>query len=346
MRSSTRRCAAIAEPARRLSGRILAALLLAASAAVAASVDPSLPRYEPRAVALPAGAAYVTAQGVVTVVGYNDMREMLEPMAALFTATHPDVRFELVLPGTRFAPVALAKGESAFAPMGAELTPPQLAEYRAIRHDDPIAFRVAHASLDPRALSGPLAIFVHRDNPLASLTPEQVARAFSGEARHWGDLGLEGHWAKRPIRTYGMSAGTALAYAFEAMAMGARPIGAQMTGLPQSAEVVGKIAHDRDGIGFAAAMRATQDARVVRLASHEGDAPVELTEESIVAGRYPLDRFLLVYVARPITPLAREFLRLMLSREGQAAVAATPQRYLPLSAQDAARERNRLELLE
>ena len=86
--------------------------------------------------------------------------------------------------------------------------------------------------------------------------------------------------------------------------------------------------------------------RVVRLASHEGDAPVELTEESIVAGRYPLDRFLLVYVARPITPLAREFLRLMLSREGQAAVAATPQKYLPLSAQDAARERNRLELLE
>jgi len=64
-----------------------------------------------------------------------------------------------------------------------------------------------------------------------------------------------------------------------------------------------------------------------------------------VAGRYPLDRCLLVYVRAPVSPVAREFLRLLLSREGQAAVAATPQKYLPLSAQDAAMERRRLEEL-
>ena len=54
-----------------------------------------------------------------------------------------------------------------------------------------------------------------------------------------------------------------------------------------------------------------------------------------------IDRFLLIYAARPITPLVHEFLRLVLSREGQSAVAATPQRYIPLSASDAAGELSR-----
>src|SRR5438105_8583053 len=266
-----------------------AALLVAAF--LAASVDPALPEYEPQPVELPRDAAYVSGDGVVTVVGYNDMRDMLEPMVARFTATHPGIRFKLVLPGTRFAPAALAKGESAFAPMGAEFTPPQLAEYRAIRGDDPIAFKVAHASLDPKALSGPLAVFVHRDNPVASLTLEQVSRVFAGEARRWGDVGVEGPWAGRAITAYGLSAGTALSHAFKDAAMGTREYTARLIGLAQSAEVVQRISQDPGGIGFAAAMRATGEARVLPLAGRDGGEPVAPTEESIVAGRYPLDRF-------------------------------------------------------
>ena len=324
------------------SKALLAALLLSAGSH-AAGVDPALPRYLPRAVEVPREAGYVSPTGEVVVVGYNDMRELLEPLAARFTAAHPNVRFKLDLPGTRFGPAALAKGESAFAPMGAEFTPPQLAEYRTQRREDPIPVRVAHASLDPRALSGPLAVFVHRDNPLAALTLDPVARVFSGEVRLWGELGVGGDWATRPIKTYGMSSGTALSHAFRDAAMGGRAYGAQLVGLPQSADLVEKIAQDPSSIGFAAAMRATALARVLPVAARAGDKPVMPTEEDIVANRYPLDRFLLVYVSRPVTPLAREFLRLVLSREGQEAVAATPQRYLPLSARDAAAELAKLD---
>jgi phosphate transport system substrate-binding protein len=313
-----------------------AALWLAA-VALAAEVDPALPRYEPRAFDVPAQA--------VDVVGYNDMRDLLEALVPVFTAAHPGLRMKLDLPGTRFAPAALASGASAFAPMGAEFTPPQLAEYRAIVKADPIAFRVAHASLDPRALSGPLAVFVHRDNPLRSLTLDEASRVFSGEARSWGDLGLAGAWAARPIHPVGLGAGTALSYAFASAAMGSRGFASHLDGVPQSVEVVKKVGGDAGAIGFAAAMRETPEVRVLPIAMRAGDAPVALTEENIVAGRYPLDRFLLVYVRPPVSPLARDFLRLMLSREGQAAVAATPQKYLPLSATDAARETDRLELL-
>ena len=83
--------------------------------------------------------------------------------------------------------------------------------------------------------------------------------------------------------------------------------------------------------------------RVVPLAPRGGGAPVALTEANLLAGRYPLDRFLLVYARVPLSPVAREFLRLTLSREGQSAIAASPQGYLPLSAREAALERAKLD---
>jgi phosphate transport system substrate-binding protein len=318
-------------------------LLLASAGSYASGVDPALPLYDPQPVALGKDPGYATPEGEIVVVGYNDMREILQPLAARFAATHPGLHIRLDLPGTRFAPAALARDRSAFAPMGAEFTPGQLADYRAVKAEDPIAFRVAHASLDPRALSGPLAILVHRDNPIASLTLEQVARLFSDEARIWGDVGAAGAWADRPVRAIGLAKGTALAYAFEAGAMRGKAIGSRLDGRPQSADVALAVARDRNAVGFAAAMRAIEGTRRVPIAAKPGDAPVALTEENIAAGRYPLDRFLLIYAARPLAPIAREFLRLALSREGQEAVAASPQRYIPLSAREAAAERAKME---
>jgi phosphate transport system substrate-binding protein len=119
--------------------------------------------------------------------------------------------------------------------------------------------------------------------------------------------------------------------------------GQRMTGFPQSSDVVQKVASDPAAIGFAAAMRAVPGVRVVPIAPRGGGAAVALTEANLMAGRYPLDRFLLVYVRAPLSPVAREFLRLMLSRDGQAAIAASPQRYLPLSAGEAALERAKLD---
>ena len=323
-------------------GALTALLLLLVAGSYAASVDPALPRYEPRRVEIPASERYVGADGAIVVVGYNDMRDMLEALVPLFAAAHPYIRIGLDLPGTRFATAALARGESAFAPMGAEFTPTQLAEYRATVGADPLEFRVAHASLDPRALSGPLAVFVHRDNPLASVTVDQLRRIYTGETSRWGELGLGGAWAERAVHSYGVERGTPLALSFQRNAMEGAAFGERMNGFPQSSDVVQKVASDPAAIGFAAAMRAIPGVRVVPIVPR-GGAAVALTEANLMAGGYPLDRFLLVYARAPLSPVAREFLRLMLSREGQAAIAASPQRYLPLSAREAALERAKLD---
>jgi phosphate transport system substrate-binding protein len=306
-------------------------------------VDPALPAYRPQPFDLPREAGYIAADGAVVVVGYNDMREMLRAMASTFSAAQRPVRFRFDLPGTRFAPEALAKGLSAFAPMGALFTPSQLEEYRSITGSKPLAVRIAHASLDPRALSGPLAVFVHRDNPIRSLTLAQVAKIFTGEVTHWRELGLSGDWGDRSVNPYGMESGTALAYELQQAVMPNRPFGVRVVGVPQSAELVDKVAADPSAIGFAAAMRARPEVRALAIAARERAEPVPPTCESIIAGRYLLDRYLLIYLARPIPPVAREFVRFALSREGQQAVATSPQHYLPLSASDAAAELAKLE---
>jgi len=308
----------------------------------AVAVDPGLPAYDPQPFELPNDAAFVEPDGTIIVVGYNDMRDMLKQMASSFIAAHPQVRLRFDLPGTRFAPAALAKGASALAPMGALFTPSQLDEYRTLTSSEPLAVRVAHASLDPQALSGPLAVFVHRDNPLRTLTLAQVAKVFAGDFTTWRDLGLKGEWGERSIDAFGLQPGTALGLEMQLAVLSDRPFGSRVTGLAQSAELVDKVAADRFAMGFAAAMRATPGVRALAIAPDEHAEPIAPTCEDIIADRYPLDRHLLIYLRRPVTPFAREFVRLVLSRDGQQAVAASPQHYLPLSAHDAANELRKL----
>ena len=309
----------------------------------AADVDPALPQYAPTAASIPPNAPWLTSDGAIRIVGYNDMRDMFETFVARYIAAHPDTRFDLQLTGTRAAPPALAANTSALAPMGAEFTPEQLAEYRRITQGaTPIEIRVAHASLDPHALSGPLAVFVQADNPLRSLTLTQVAHAFSGKATRWGELGAPDAWADRPIHLYALEPDTPLAISFNGRVLGETPPVVPMAQFHQSRDVIDHVGGDPAGIGFAAAMRATDKVRTLALAAKPGATPVLPTEADIRTNRYPLDRYLLIYARAPLSDFAREFLRLVLSREGQQAIADTPQRYLPLSAEEAARERAKL----
>lgn len=309
---------------------------VAATAGTAASGGSSA------AVEVPAGAPFITTEGRIRVVGYNDMRDMLEPLAARFSRAHPDITFEFDLRGTRHAPQALASGASAFAPMGAVFTPNQLADYRRQRAQDPACFRVAHASLDPAALSGPLAVFVHEDNPLDSLTLEQLRSIFAGNVETWGELGLTGLWQGRPIAAYGLRQGTALRHEFSARVMDGQEMAPSVTGFAQSTDVVARVVDDPVGIAFAAAQRGRSGVRIVLLRAKPRDPPVLPTRSTLAEGRYPLDRFLYLCAARPMPDVALEFIRLMLSRGGQSAVAATPQRYIPLSQGDIEVELDRL----
>jgi phosphate transport system substrate-binding protein len=309
-------------------------------------VDPALPDEVPHAVTVPAGAGYLTPDGAIAIVGYNDMAGILRRMDAAFARSHPGFRFALDLKGTRTAPPALAAGRSALAPMGAEFLPGQLAAYVRIAGAPPLGFRVAHAALNPRAKSGPIGIFVARGNPLDRLTTAQVARIFAAGADAitvWGQLGLGGEWAARPIHPYGLPATAALGDFMSRRHFAGRPFVAGFKALPESADVVARIGRDPLGLGFAALNRGTPEVRALAIAPEPGGRYSQASAADLQAGRYPYDRFLYLYARQPLDPFVKEYLRLVLSREGQAIIASAPPGYLPLSAADAARERARLE---
>lgn len=298
-----------------------------------------------------ASSRYLTANGAISIVGYNDMREMLEALDELFEQAHPGVHFALTLKGTRTAPAALAADRSLFAPMGAEFQPDQLAAYRRVVGSDPVAFRIAHDSLDPQARSGPLVVFVPGSNPLSVLTLNQLQRIFTagGRGLTWGQLGLTGDLANRPIHIYGVAAKTPLGRFMRQHALAGRPFDERFVGFPESAEVVREVGDDPLGIGFAAINHVTPAVRMLPLSRRKGERPFRATRADLLAGRYPLDRYLLIYVRVPpggrLDPMAREYLSLALSPAGQRAIASGHLGYLPLSAEEAAAERAKLEAL-
>ena len=286
------------------------------------------------------------APGVVpvTIVGYNDMDGIFDRLNAIFLRAHPEFRFHMRLSGTAAAPAALAFGVSEFAPMGAEFSEHELSTFRTVTGSEPISFRVAHCSLDPRAKSAPIGIFVNVANPLHSLTSEQVARIFTtgqqpADITTWGQLGLGGDWRERSIHPVGIAEEAAGGLSSFLLAKMLRlPFTHAFDGFPQSVDVVRVVSQDASAIGFASANVADPQAKTI---------PIDGKDVSVEG--YPYDRFLLIYVRRdPGQKLRRfvaDYLGLIFSPEGQAVIASAPPRYRPLTSTEITTESAKLNAL-
>ena len=310
---------------------LLRALLLGLTLAAGAVPDDAIAgRTQPK---------YLTPDGAIRVVGYNDMDEMLEALAARYRVLHPEIRFALVLNGTRTAPPALINGSSAFAPMGAELRDADRRAYAAAWGGEPAEIRVAHDSLKPGALSSPTGVFVAAGNPLEEISLSDLQRLFAaGEGsdaiESWGELGLGGSWERSPVHTVGLGSGTAIGAFILRHVLHSSAFAPSYRGFLQSRAAAAAIGHDRFSVGFANLSHAHPGIRALTLVDVSGRRS-RASPEEIRSGCYPLDRFLLIYARRTragaVEPLAAAFLRFTLSAEGQEIIAKGSKGYLPLS---------------
>jgi phosphate transport system substrate-binding protein len=227
----------------------------------------------------------------------------------------------------------------------------ELVPYRKIVGTAPIALRVAHSSHISDKASQSLAVFVHKDNPLQQVTLEQLRRIFtvgnaSGDVSGWGQLGLAGEWAHRPIHTYGTPEYTGFGNYLEKAVFHGAPFKATQQMAANSKLITRGIAGDSEGIGIASLAFAGPGLKAVPVVDAQGRA-ITPTPEHAVAGEYPLGRYLYFFVRKqpnqPLDPLAKEYMRLVLSREGQQIVAADPEGYMPLTAAQAAAELEKLQ---
>lgn len=321
------------------------------------AVDPGIPAYRPQAVTPPSGAGYTLSDGSVQIMGFDDMQGIIESLDGIFVQSHSGVRFTYIGVNNLAALHALIFDATAFAPVGTEFMSVAGAPYRAIVHGEPYGIRIAHGSLNPRARLSPLAIIVNSNNPLVNLTTDQVAHIFTTGGRKadivtWGQLGVKGELGNSEIHPCGLPESDH--YPSEDATFGeymfSRKFGGHASAnyrmLRTYSDVARTVSQDARAIGITTFNRVTPDVKVLGIIAGDWAAPSRGSAEDIRAGVYPYDRYLYLYIRRlpgqPVDPFVKEYLRLVLSREGQTAIANELHGYLPLNARDVAEELGRL----
>ncbi|MGD8417931.1 MAG: phosphate ABC transporter substrate-binding protein [Pseudomonadales bacterium] len=312
---------------------MLTSLLVVASP-LAMAVDPDLPHYE----------RVSGVSGNLSSTGSDTLANLMTMWTEAFKKLYPNVNIQVQAAGSSTAPPALTEGTSNFGPMSRQMKDKEIEAFEARYGYKPTIVRVA---LDA------LAVYVHKDNPIESLSLPQVDAIFSvtrrcgetADATRWGDVGLTGSWADRPIQIYGRNSVSGTYGYFKQEALCGGDYKNTVNEQPGSASVVQAVASSLNGIGYSGIGYITSGVRAVPLSYEDGGEGIVANAEDVESGDYPLARYLYIYVNKkpdsPLPPLEREFLKLVLSQEGQEIVEKDG--YISLSARIADRETKKLQ---
>ncbi len=306
----------------------LARLALAVAAvfpltSAADGVDAALPAYEKSS----------GVSGNISSVGSDTMNNLMTLWGEEFKRLYPNVNIQIQGAGSSTAPPALTEGTANFGPMSRKMKDKEIEAFERHHGYKPTGVPVAIDAL---------AVFVHKDNPIEGMTIPQVDAVFSAtrkcghpsDIRTWGDLGLTGAWASRPVQVYGRNSVSGTYGYFKQQALCKGDFKDTVNEQPGSASVVQGITRSLNGIGYSGIGYTTSGVRPIPLAKGPGKPFVEATAENAIAGKFPLARFLWVYVNKhpnkPLPPLEREFLRMVMSAQGQEVVLKDG--YIPLPA--------------
>ena len=301
---------------------------------------------------------------------------------AAFKKYHPDVKFDFHMKTTLAAVPSLIFGVSDLG-IGRKITFAEQELFERYTDRSPVEIEIATGSYDVPGWQPGYGVVVQKDNPLTKITMEQLDGVFGAERaggwegtswrpnwargpekniRTWGQLGLTGEWADKPINVYGLT----LRY-HQATEISDRVLKASdkwNERLKIYANFVSKagklergmnedLAADKYGIGIVAApttnltggaSQPTQ--KVLAVAAKDGGPYIAYTLDTLQNRTYPLYDRIFAYADReqgkPMNPAVLEFLRFVLSQEGQAEVMRDG-KYLPLTAEVANAQLKKLE---
>ena len=268
--------------------------------------------------------------GNLSSVGSDTLANMMTFWAEEFKRTYPNVNVQIQAAGSSTAPPALTEATSNLGPMSRKMKSREIESFEERYGYKPTAVRVAIDAL---------AVFVHKDNPIKGLRIDQVDAIFSSnrkcgalkDADRWADLGLTGDWAGKDIQLYGRNSVSGTYGYFKSKALCKGDFKNTVNEQPGSASVVQSVSASLNGIGYSGIGYQTSGVRALPLAK-KGDDFIEANMENAIAGKYPLSRYLYVYVNKhpnkPLDPMTAEFLKMVLSKSGQKIVEKDG--YIPL----------------
>lgn len=301
------------------AGFVSGALVCAGTHAVQ-NIDADIPEYKKAS----------GISGNLSSVGSDTLANQMTLWAESFNRLYPNVNIQIQAAGSSTAPPALTEGTSNLGPMSREMKDDELEAFEKKYGYKPTAIPVAVDAL---------AVFVHKDNPIKGLSVAQVDAIFSSTRKcghdknitSWGDAGVD-TWKTKSIQLYGRNSVSGTYGYFKEHALCKGDFKNNVNEQPGSASVVQSVSTSLNSIGYAGLGYVTSGIKTVSLANKNGKDYVDATPENALAGKYPLARYLYVYVNKkpnqPLPPLEREFIKMVLSKTGQEVVIKDG--YIPL----------------
>lgn len=306
-----------------LSVAAVVATTLSFQVSAVTKVDPKLPEYQKAS----------GVSGNISSIGSDTLNNLMTLWAEDYRKVYPNVNIQIQGAGSSTAPTALTEGTSNFGPMSRPMKDTEIQAFEAKFGYKPTAIPVAVDLL---------AVYVNKDNPIKGLTVAQVDAIFSATRKcgykeditRWGQLGLTGAWANRDFTMYSRNAVSGTYGYFKEHALCKGDFKTTINEQPGSASVVQGVSESINGIGYSGIGYITSGVKAVPLAKKEGAPFVAATPEHALDGTYPLSRYLYVYINKnpnkDLTPMEREFIKLVLSKRGQEIVVRDG--YVPVPA--------------
>ncbi|GAB6059254.1 PstS family phosphate ABC transporter substrate-binding protein [Desulfonatronum parangueonense] len=313
----------------------LVGMLSASNVSAQTGVDPELPEYTPVS----------GISGNLSSIGSDTLNNLMTLWAEAFRGYYPNVNIQIQGAGSSTAPPALIEATANFGPMSRPMRASEIEQFEQ---------RYGYKPTEVATAIDTIAVYLNKDNPLDCLSIPQVDAIFSATRRcghgeditRWGQLGLTGAWANRDFTLYSRNAVSGTYGFFKDNALCGGDFKPTINEQPGSASVVQGVTESLNGIGYSGIGYITSGVKAAALSKETDGACYEPNAENAAAGNYPLSRLLLVYVNKhpqePLAPVEREFLRLVLSRQGQEVVVRDG--YIPLPESVASRFRQQLGL--
>jgi phosphate transport system substrate-binding protein len=315
-------------------------------------VDPSIPSWH-------AGPLQIEPEEEFNLVGADVMDEITLGWIKLFRQAYPPLSVTMEARASGAGAPALVAGRAHAAPVGRELLPAEEKAFVDKYGYEPLAIRVATGSVSSLGKTASTVVLVDKDNPIQGLTFAQLDAIYSktrkrghADIKTWGDLGLKGPWAHRPIHLYGLKPPNGIEWFFKTRVL----LGGEWKDDIENVKGQGfthaftVAAHDMaqhpGGLTYALLANVTPDVKVVPIAENDHEPFVSPTVDAVALHKYPLSRYVYIFVNRvpgkPLEPKTKQFLELVLSREGQQVIADEGV-YIPLTADVVREELRKLE---
>lgn len=297
----------------------LAATMAFSGASMAADVDAALPDYQKAS----------GVSGKLSSVGSDTLANLMTLWAEEFKREYPNVNIQIQAAGSSTAPPALTEGTSNFGPMSRKMKDKENAAFET---------KYGYKSTPIRVAIDALAVYVNKDNPIEGMTISQVDAIFSATRKcgykeditNWSQLGVD----LGNIQIYGRNSVSGTYGYFKKKALCKGDYKNNVNEQPGSASVVQGVTKSLNGIGYSGIGYKTSGVKAISLTKKAGEPFIEASKANAANGTYPLSRYLYVYVNKapnkPLSPLDREFIKMVLSKVGQRVVVKDG--YVPLPA--------------